>query len=97
MSVAQTILKQLGGNRFIVMTGSYNFVSSDNRLTMHLRKNNLKAKYLTITLNSMDTYDLKFSSFNRKLDEVIKSEIKNVHCSDLQKIFTNETGLYINL
>jgi hypothetical protein len=30
MQVAQTILNQLGGNKFIVMTGSKNFVASEN-------------------------------------------------------------------
>ena len=39
MKVAQTIFEQLGGNKFVAMTGSKNFVASENFLRMNLTKN----------------------------------------------------------
>lgn len=43
MRVADIILNQLGGNKFVVMTGSKNFVSDGNTLRMNLAKNCSKA------------------------------------------------------
>jgi hypothetical protein len=54
MTVSQTILSQLGGNRFIAMTGSKNFVESDGALSFKLVPNQSKAKYMRIVLTSMD-------------------------------------------
>ena len=36
MTIANTILEQLGGNKFIAMTGAKNFVSDGNTLRMTL-------------------------------------------------------------
>ena len=36
MRVAETILSQLGGNRFRVMTGAKNFAATDNSLRMRI-------------------------------------------------------------
>ena len=48
MSVADTILQQLGGHKFVVMTGSSHFVSDKNTLRMKLAKNKSKANKLDI-------------------------------------------------
>lgn len=39
MSVAETILQQLGGQRFTAMTGSKNYLADGNSLRMTLAKN----------------------------------------------------------
>lgn len=101
--VARTILEQLGGRKFLTMTGSYNlqFSSTEkNYLSMHLRPNRLGAKYLKITLTAMDDYTLTFSKMVGKgLSEkhVIIKEIPGVYCDQLEEIFTRETGLYTRL
>ena len=57
MSVAETILQQLGGHRFTVMTGSKNYIADGNSLRMTLAKTHSKANRLTITLDEVtDTY-----------------------------------------
>ena len=43
MTVANTILEQLGSNKFIAMTGAKNFLSDGNTLRMTLPKNRSKA------------------------------------------------------
>lgn len=91
--IAITILKQLGGNKFIAMTGSNNFVSTPNGLNFQVRKNTKRIKYVQVILTPMDTYTMKF--FNSKLDLI--SEYEDVYCDMLQSIFTNETGYYTSL
>jgi len=42
MSIAETILGQLGGTKFVAMTGSKNFVGGKDFLSMKLAGNKLK-------------------------------------------------------
>ena len=91
--VATEILNQLGGRRFIAMTGSKNFVYDNNSLTMKLSRNRAGAQYLNIKLNALDLYDLTFCSFNKECEKTIKAERHNVYFEDLQDIFTEITGL----
>lgn len=94
-AIAGEILSQLGGNRFIMFTGSKNFVAVENGLKMHLADNTMGAMYLTITLTAMDDYTLEFSKLDREIyDIVILKTINGVYCEDLQRIFTRNTGLY---
>jgi hypothetical protein len=95
MDYAQIILQQLGGNKFIAMTGSKGFVKNDKNksLTMKLTKNLAKAQYLVITLNGMDLYDMEFISINKNFDRVVKAQHNNVYNDMLQTLFTETTGL----
>lgn len=106
MTVANQIYEQLGGNKFRVMTGIKLFVGDKNSCTLHLTKNKIKAKYLKITLIYDDTYTMVFSTSKKVLDptigikvdtHVIIDTITNVYCSELQKIFTEKTGLLTHL
>lgn len=108
MKVADIILNQLGGNKFVVMTGSKNFLADGNTLRMQLAKNMSKANRLWITLDADDTYTMRFfrytaPRFNSKkltfTDEKITEvkTIKGVYCDMLQEIFTATTGLYTRL
>jgi hypothetical protein len=97
MEVAQTILAQLGGNKFIAMTGSKNFGAGENYLSMKLTRNKIQAQYLTISLNSMDTYDMTFFSVDKQFNRKTKASIEGVYCDMLQDIFTQYTGLYTHL
>ena len=94
MEVAQTILAQLGGKKFIVMTGSRNFVYSKNTLTFKVPANITKGKgqSVRITLNGMDLYDLELFKI-RKFEPVIIGKEENIQAEDLQASFTRLTGL----
>lgn len=72
MNVATEILNQLGGNKFIAMTGSKNFGAGENKLSMHLARNNSGAKYLTIELNGDDTYTMTFAKMKNYAPVVVK-------------------------
>ena len=108
MSVASVILQQLGGNKFIVMTGSKNFLSDGNTLRMSLAKNSSKANRLEVTLEADDTYTMRFYKYtagklNKKTlswteDKTTEVCVENgVYCDMLQPIFTGVTGLYTHL
>ncbi|MGN6491780.1 MAG: hypothetical protein ACTHLE_07265 [Agriterribacter sp.] len=82
MTIAETILQQLGGKRFILMTGSKQFVDGGDYLKFKLAANILKAQYLQIKLTAMDDYTMTFFSLDKDM---------------LQDIFTSKTGLYTHL
>lgn len=103
--VAATILQQLGGNKFIVMTGSHNFMhGSDEKgnpyIIMTLRSNQSKANRLRITLNSMDTYDMEFFKVrmvNYEYKNTTVQSFKGYYDDMLQEAFTKVTGFYTSL
>ena len=108
MRIAETILEQLGGNKFVVMTGAKNFISDGNTLRMTLPKNMSKANRLYITLDADDTYTMRFFKFtagrlNKKTFEFTEDKVKEirtvngVYCDMLQDIFTETTGMYTHL
>jgi hypothetical protein len=97
MTVAKTILEQLGGNKFRVMTGAKNFGARDNSLSMRIGRNSSNSNYLKITLNSMDTYDMKFCKLTRKFEEKSVTEYENIYNDMLTDQFTAHTGMYTSL
>lgn len=108
MNIPGIILQQLGGHKFVVMTGSKNFVADGNTLRMTLAKNGSRANRLYITLEADDTYTMRFFKytaprFNSKTytfsDEKITEvkTIKGVYCDQLQELFAEVTKLYTRL
>ena len=97
MSVAKTILSQLGGNKFAVMTGAKNFVDCGDALSMRIGRNSSNSNYLKITLNSMDLYDMKFSRVSPKGGERSITEYNNIFNDQLVKVFEKHTGMYTKL
>jgi len=95
-TIAETILHQLGGRRFIVMTGSKNFIAGKNSLSMKIPRNKSGANYLRITLTSMDDYTMEFISI-RGTEMKTKKTSEGVYCDQLQDLFTYHTGLYTQL
>lgn len=84
MSVAETILQQLGGQRFTAMTGSKNYLADGNSLRMTLAKNHSKANRLTVTLDeATDTYRMHFYKYtpghlNKKTFEWVPDKVVEV-------------------
>jgi len=91
MTTAETILEQLGGNRFLIMTGSRVFSRGQHSLHLKLAPNKSGADRLTITVTSLNLYMMQF----RKGTGESVSGINGVHPDQLQEIFTENTGLYI--
>ena len=58
--IAQTILTQLGGHKFAVMTGAKNFVAIDNGIRFSIGKNGSRANLVKVVLDWDDTYTMSF-------------------------------------
>ena len=105
VQVANTILAQMGGNKFLAMTGTKDLVALNTDdyqfggLRMRISKNNTPANILIVTLNSMDTYDVVFQSVRIGKTFSVKTvkEYNMVYGDMLQRIFTDATGLYTRL
>lgn len=103
LTVAKEILNQLGGNKFIVMIGAKYICGDEKSLRFQFMKNPGKYKGLVITLNAMDTYDLKFWKQKKirnlplALSPIIYDEIDGIYGDMLQEIFTSKTGLNTHL
>ena len=92
MQVARTILDQLGGNKFIAMTGAKNLAGGDNFLSMKLPRNKSGANYLRITLSPMDDYTVQFDKINKSIGMTVFCS-GGIYCDQLQEVFTSVTGL----
>ena len=97
MSVATTILNQLGGNKFRVMTGAKNFMDHGNALSMRIGRNSSNSNYLKITLNDSDLYDVRFSKVTKMGEEKSVREFNDVYNDMLDEIFESHTGMYTSL
>jgi len=96
MSVSHEILRQLGGNKFIAMTGAKNFVGSENSITFKIGRNSSKANVVKIVLNGKDLYDVSFIQLRGDERKVLKT-YDDVYNDMLQQIFTSFTGMHTHL
>ncbi|WP_224962767.1 hypothetical protein [Geomonas subterranea] len=104
LTVAQTILDQLGGRRFTAMTGAKDFVGSEaeKSLTFRLPSNfaNKGINRVKITLDWSDTYTVEAMKITKGRAGYITKAIEQrarVYAEDLQKVFTEMTGLDTHL
>ncbi len=101
MAIANTILQQLGGHKFVVMTGAKDFLGLESGLRFRLpggggyTKNGINK--VEIDLQPDDLYTVRFSKirFTNRIDLQTKtvSEFYGIYNDQLQSIFTAETGL----
>tara|TARA_B100002019_G_scaffold287344_1_gene299187 strand:- start:321 stop:848 length:528 start_codon:yes stop_codon:yes gene_type:complete len=95
-NIAKTILQQLGGNKFIAMTGAKNLGFTNNGLQMKIGRNSKGITHVIINLKSTDTYDMEFIKIRGTSYKVVK-KLKGVYADQLQNIFTKFTGLRTRL
>jgi hypothetical protein len=94
--IAKTILAQLGGNRFIAMTGAKNFTGYPDALMFSLpgaggfTKNGINI--VKITLTPADTYTMEFTRRRGSKFTTI-NVTEDVYWEDLTEIFRQVTGL----
>jgi hypothetical protein len=95
MQIAQTILTQLGGNRFLAMAGAKNLVGGNETLSFKIPASN-GINHVAITLDCNDTYRVTFSKY-AKLQLRIVHTVGNVYADQLRALFTDQTGLAVSL
>lgn len=100
MDVAEMILKQLGGRRFIVMTGAKNLLGSDNSLSFQLPggggycRNGINR--VLVELTPADDYTITF--YRVRTNKISFQEaISGVYCYNLREVFEAHTGLATSL
>ena len=95
---AEEVLQQLGGRKFIAMTGAKNFVKNDKEKSITFKVPRAKSgiTHIKITLTSMDVYNVEFISVRGTNIKTVK-EVKGVYNDQLQSIFTQYTGLNTSL
>lgn len=95
--VAQTILDQLGGGRFITMTGARELVGTPNALRFRLPANLTvnRCTHMEVRLVD-DLYDLCLFKVIRGAAEVHEAR-SGVHVEQLRETFTRMTGLETSL
>lgn len=100
-AVAQTILAQLGGSRFIAMTGAKNLVSGARALQFDLpRGAKNKANRVTVTHTDADDYTVAFYRYEAKtltLHLLHGDVIPFVQAESLRSVFVDRTGLVVSL
>ncbi len=74
----RAIVQQIGGNKFLAMTGSkFQYYGYDKLgyvyLMIKLTRNQSKSQYLKIQLNGLDLYDLTFSRIKKTLKPECKT------------------------
>ena len=58
--IANIILQQLGGNKFIAMTGARQFVAIECGIRFRIGRNATRTNMMRITLRGDDTYKMEF-------------------------------------
>lgn len=98
-TVAQTILSQLGGNRFVAMTGAKNLTSSANALTMKIngRYFGKKVSHIRVTLDAVDLYTIEALDCPGTKPIMTRNTVSGVGAEDLAPVFTTLTGLHTRL
>lgn len=94
--IATTILNQLGGKHFQVMTGARDFAATGKGVQFKIGRNGSKANIVVIELEANDTYALKFCRFYKMEFSELES-FDDVYCDQLKEIFTSYTGLATSL
>lgn len=98
MTIARTIIAQLGGNRFVAMTGAKGFLAGDDHLFMTLPASMTKGRAgrMRITLAGDDTYTMELLRM-RNLELVPVDRREGVMVDALRATFTDMTGLDTSL
>lgn len=69
--IANTILQQLGGRQFIMMTGAKQLVAIENGLRFRIGRNGSKANMVRIILKGDDTYLMQFMKTGNEVNPYV--------------------------
>ena len=96
-SEAKTLLKQLGGNRFMAMTGAKDFGIGKDGLHFKIGRNAKTISHVVIDYNrGKDLYDMKFLRVRAGKIKVVK-KVEDVYFDQLGEIFKRYTGMNVRL
>lgn len=94
LTVANEILAQLGGNRFLAMTGARNLTGSADTLSFKLPTRGIN--YVSIKLEATDVYTVTFGKL-RGTNYSVACVHSGIYADMLQGLFTRVTGVATHL
>jgi hypothetical protein len=98
LDVAKTILAQLGGNRFLAMTGARDLTGGEKSLTFKIGRGAKRGiNAVRVTLDASDTYTVEFIKIGRGWKVETVEEISLVYGDSLRAVFTEHTGFRTSL
>lgn len=93
--VAEEIYRQLG-HKARYMIGAKNFSCTDSLLGFRIGRNCKGVNYITIELNGLDLYNMKFSKiYGTKITTL--AEHNNIYADMMHDIIESETGMRTSL
>lgn len=96
-TIADTILSQLGGSRFIAMTGTKNLLDHGDALSGKLGRGASNGiTHFKVKLDPSDTYTVTFHRV-RGVKVTEKGEHSGVYAEDLRRLIESETGFALSL
>ena len=107
--IATTILNQLGGGQFRLMTGAKSFLAIERGLQFRLPSNFAKSgiNCIRVTLNVSDLYDMEFGKTTNRIPDSLKGsvlankvpvydpmhKVEDVYGDQMAGVFREYTGL----
>lgn len=97
-TIATTILQQLGGNRFVAMTGARQIVAGPEFLQFAIGRGAVNhANKVRVTLEPTDTYCVEFF-YCRGVDcRQCGDSLRGIYADQLREVFTSQTGMDTHL
>ena len=92
----QTLIQQLWGRQFALLTGAKDFVAGEDRLTMRIGRNPKRVSHVRITLDPSDTYRMEFLNVRAGECRTV-AEVPGVYHDQLKDVFEAHTGLFVTL
>ena len=96
MQVAQAILEQLGGRRFLAMTGATHLMCLEQGLQFSLPRCKDGINKVRVILTPVDTYVVEFWHVRGSECRLIES-VDDVYCDTLAEVFEDRTNLATSL
>lgn len=98
MQVANTILEQLGGGRFLAMTGAKSLMGGDRALSFRLPANFARdgINAVRVELANDDTYSVTFYRVRGVAVQTVAS-LDQVYADQIRETFRGVTGLEVSL
>lgn len=97
LAIANTILGQLGGSRFVAMTGAKNATAftretGEAALSFQLPRGTARKaiRFVRVTLTAADDYTVEFLTGKLR----VAASHEGIYADQLADLFESETGLY---
>lgn len=97
MTIAHTILAQLGGKRFAAMTGARGFTDGGDFLSFRIPQAKGGVNYVKVVLDEgRDLYRMEFGRIRAHAFDKLAVH-SDLYWDQLAEVFERETGLYTKL